>query len=244
VIDQVLRARPYALVSALCIGLAASNLARPAALQLAVVLAAAALLALAFEGPARIAVLVLLVAGAGWLWGAFRLDRLDRSALAAHVGHVDGTVAEVTGPVRRGEFELRVPVRVRRFGALAVDEPALLELPLGRGPPQGAVIATVAEAKRPRAEQDGFDERAWLRRQGIHVVLHGRDWHAVGRRGGIAGFSDRLRAWLAEGVAPGVGGERGAVIAGVVLGADEGLSRRLRDDFRSSGLYHLLDRAQ
>ena len=35
-------------------------------------------------------------------------------------------------------------------------------------------------------------------------------------------------------------GERRAVIAAVVLGEDEGLSPGLRDQFRASGLYHLL----
>ena len=38
----------------------------------------------------------------------------------------------------------------------------------------------------------------------------------------------------------GSGGERRAVVAGVVLGEDEGLDQELRDDFRASGLYHLL----
>jgi competence protein ComEC len=79
-----------------------------------------------------------------------------------------------------------------------------------------------------------------LRRQGIHVVLHGRDWLAIGKRGGIAGIADRLRSWLSAGVAPGLRGERAAVIAGIVLGSDEGLSQELRDRFRNSGLYHLL----
>jgi predicted membrane metal-binding protein len=41
-------------------------------------------------------------------------------------------------------------------------------------------------------------------------------------------------------MAPGLGGERRAVLAGVVLGEDEGLSDELRDSFRASGLYHLL----
>jgi competence protein ComEC len=35
-------------------------------------------------------------------------------------------------------------------------------------------------------------------------------------------------------------GERKAVVEAVVLGEDEGLSQHLRDDFRASGLYHLL----
>ena len=55
----------------------------------------------------------------------------------------------------------------------------------------------------------------------------------------VGGVADRLRAWLDRSLAPGVGGERRAVLAGVVLGADEGLSEDLKDRFRASGLYHL-----
>jgi predicted membrane metal-binding protein len=45
---------------------------------------------------------------------------------------------------------------------------------------------------------------------------------------------------LSAGMAPGLRGERRAVIAGIVLGEDEGLSEDLRADFRASGLYYLL----
>ena len=41
-------------------------------------------------------------------------------------------------------------------------------------------------------------------------------------------------------MAPGLTGERRAVIGGIVLGEDERLSEPLRDDFKASGLYHLL----
>ena len=88
--------------------------------------------------------------------------------------------------------------------------------------------------------EDGFDERGWLARRGVHVVLHGGDWRIVGRRGGIGGVSDRLRAHVARAIAPGLGGERRAVLAGIVLGEDEGLTDELRANFKASGLYHLL----
>ena len=71
-------------------------------------------------------------------------------------------------------------------------------------------------------------------------MLHGGDWRIVGRRGGIGGVSDRLRAHVARAIAPGLGGERRAVLVGIVLGEDEGLSDELRQSFKASGLYHLL----
>src|SRR5205823_3666128 len=137
-------------------------------------------------------------------------------------------------------FKQRIRVRMRRFGSLRVSESAQLELPPGRSPPQGAVVAASGELRLPRATEDGFDERTYLRRQGVHVVLRARTWRAVGRRGGLGGVADRLRAWLARSVAHGLHGERRAVLQGIVLGEDQGLTPELRQRFRASGLYHLL----
>jgi competence protein ComEC len=146
----------------------------------------------------------------------------------------------VTGPARNGDFELRVPARVLRFGPIETNEAVLLKLPVGRSPPQGAILELEARLRRPRPPSHGFDERTWLRRHSIHVVATAGQWRIVGRRGGIGGYADRVRAWLARSLAPGLTGERRAVLEGIVLGEDEGLSPGLRDAFRSSGLYHLL----
>src|SRR5207249_2061483 len=54
------------------------------------------------------------------------------------------------------------------------------------------------------------------------------------------GAGDSLRAWLAGAVGGRLRDERRALVEGVVLGDDQGLSDSLRSDFRASGLYHLL----
>ena len=148
----------------------------------------------------------------------------------------------MAGPARLGEFDLRVPVNVRRIGRRTLDEPAQLELPASeRAPPQGAVLELVARLEAPEPGRDGsFDEEAYLRRRGMHVVLRASRYRVVGRRGGVAGLGDRLRAGLSSSIAPGLSGERRALVAGIVLGEDEGLDQELRDRFRASGLYHLL----
>ena len=169
-----------------------------------------------------------------------RLEALEGSVLAPEIGRSAAVTAVVTGPVRRSTFALRVPAEVRRFDERVLRERVLLELPLGRSPPQGAILELRATVAAPRGPEDGFDERGWLARRGVHVVLHGRDWRIVGRRGGIGGVSDRLRAHVARAIAPALEGERHAVLAGIVLGEDEGLTDALRDDFKASGLYHLL----
>ena len=129
---------------------------------------------------------------------------------------------------------------MRRYGDEVIREPVLLRLSPGRSPPQGALLELTGEIRRPRGPSDGFDERTWLRRHGVHVVVHASRWRIVGRRGGLSGFADGRRARLARSMAPGLGGERRAVIAGIVRGEDEGLSESLRERFRASGLYHLL----
>jgi competence protein ComEC len=94
--------------------------------------------------------------------------------------------------------------------------------------------------RAPRGPSNGFDERTWLRRHGVHVVLRASAWRIVGRRDGLGGVADRLHARLARDSTPGLAGERRAVVQGIVLGEDGGLSDGLKQRFRASGLYHLL----
>ena len=130
---------------------------------------------------------------------------------------------------------------MRRFDGVELRERVLLELPAGRAPPQGAVLDLRARPVAPRGPETGFDERGWLERRGIHVVLHASGpWHVVGRRGGIGGVGDRLRTEIGNALSLGTTGERRSLVVGVVLGADEGIDPDLRDAFKASGLYHLL----
>jgi competence protein ComEC len=133
-----------------------------------------------------------------------------------------------------------VPAEVRRFGGLVLRERVLLELPPERAPPQGAVLELRARPVAPRGPETGFDERAWLARRGVHVVVRGERPRLVGRRGGIGGVADRLRAHVETTLARGTSGERRRLLAGIVLGEDGGLEREVRDDFQASGLTHLL----
>lgn len=232
---------PYVLAGAACAGLALPNALRISGLSVAL-LAGAAAFAAAFVADLRVRVGLLAFALllAGWWAGSLRLDAIDSSVLAPLAGHRDAARLVVTGPARAGGFALRVPARLSRFGSLAAHEPVLLELPPGRAPPQGAIVELDARLRLPRPAANGFDERTYLRRHGVHVVVQAQEWRVVGRRGGVGGYADRVRAWLARSVAPGVSGERRAVLEGIVLGEDEGLSPGLRDAFRASGLYHLL----
>jgi competence protein ComEC len=228
------------LAGSLCAGLVLATIARAGSPLVALVAVGVGVAAVVVDGPPRFVCIALALALAGVWWGSVRLTALDRSVLVARIGQTARVEAVVTGPARRSLFQLRAPAQVRRLDRLRVREAVLLELPRGRSPPQGALIETIAKIERPRPPEDGFDEAGYLRRRGVHVVLAGGVWRQVGRRGGIPGLADRLRASMARTLAPGLHGERRAVLAGVVLGEDEGLSDGLRDSFRASGLYHLL----
>jgi competence protein ComEC len=191
----------------------------------------------------RVVLVAVGLALAGWWLASARLVALDRSVLEVSAGEAAPVILEVTGPARTSAFSTRVPVRVRRLWRQPLDEPSQLELPSEiRAPPQGALIETVASIRLPREkdEASGYDESAYLRHKGVHSVLTAKTYRVTGRRGGLSGVADRLRAVLARSIAPGLEGERRALIAGIVLGEDEELAPDLRDRFRASGLYHLL----
>ncbi len=232
---------PTALLAAACTGLAAANWVRLPVLLLAGLVVGCVLGALRCEGPARMVVVGGALAALGLWWGTLRVDALDRSVLAGRIGEVEQVRVVVQGPPSVTPFAIRAMAQVRSFGGRTLRERVLLELPAGRAPPLGAVLVLRARPVAPRGPETGFDERGWLSRRGIHVVLHasGR-WHVVGRRGGIGGVGDRLRTEIADALALGTTGERRALVAGIVLGADDGIDPDLRDAFKASGLYHLL----
>ena len=235
------RAPAHALAGAFCLGLAGANAGRVGGV---VPLAAAAALAVGAaataDRPLRLALYAGALAIVGVWWGSVRLVTLDRSELRTEVGRAQRTLLEVTGPARRGAFELRIPARVLRFGFRRVREPVLLELPRGRAPPQGSRLELVGTIELPRVTSTGFDEATHLRRQGIHVVVHADRWRIAGRRGGIGAVADRLRERLSGALASGTTGDHRRLLLGIVLGDDGGLPESLRERFRASGLYHLL----
>lgn len=233
--------RPHALAVALCVGLAASVAVRAPGIPAAAAVVALLGTALAVHQPrARLGALTAVLVLGGWTWGNARLAALDRSDLAPRIGTFERALVELQEEPRTGSFEQRARATVLRWGGRREDEPVLLELPLGRSPPRGARLSLLGSLRAPKGPSHGFDEAAWLRRQGIHAVLRVRSWRVAGRRGGVAGVGDGLERWLAGDSAAGLRGERRAVIEAIVLGRSSAVGQTLLDDFRSSGLYHCL----
>jgi competence protein ComEC len=232
---------PQLLLGALCLGCSLATVTRiDVAPTLVAASLAGALVLTAHGGRARWAAVAVAVVACGWWWGSDRLDRLDRSVLAPQIGTFEHALVELEEPPRPGTFDQRARAVVLRWGPSRVHESVLLELPLGRSPPQGGRLALLGSLRAPPGPSNGFDEATWLRRQGIHVVLRVRSWHAVGRRGGISGLGDGVERWLAGDAARGLSGERRAVIEAIVLGHSSALDETLLADFRASGLYHCL----
>ena len=192
------------------------------------------------DDTARIAAAALALAVVGLGWGSLRMDALRTSVLARELGETGVAELVTVAPARSSQWSTRVIAMTRAFRHARLRERVLLVLPVGRSPPRGAILEATVRVAAPAPPRDGFDERAWLERQGIHVVLEASSWREVGRRGGIAGFGDRLRDRIERAVTRGSSGVRRGIVLGVVLGEDEGLPADVQDDFRASGLYHLL----
>jgi competence protein ComEC len=96
--------------------------------------------------------------------------------------------------------------------------------------------------RRPRPPSDGsFDFAAHLQRRGVAGELLLDDARLTGeRRGCLPGVLDRMRAHARRAVASGLPPPEGALTRGMVLGEDEAIAPAVREDFRDSGLAHLL----
>ncbi|HEV7459610.1 MAG TPA: ComEC/Rec2 family competence protein [Solirubrobacteraceae bacterium] len=221
-------------------GVVTGLVAGPVARELAA--AAAALVGLALVRRPGLALAATAAVLGGALVADARLQALDRTALRPSLGHVvdvradlleaprraaSGSVsarARLTSGRGRGE-QIVVRVTKPRFGA-STRWPALA---VGAGfSARGRLVAL-----RP---VDDFQ-----RRRGAHAVLLARAIRATGGwRGGVAGALDGARSRAEAGVAAGLRPGEAALARGMVLGEDERLAEPVRDDFRRSGLAHLL----
>ena len=239
---RLLRGYPYLLAAAACAGLSCANAVRGRGLPVAAAAVCAALAAaFAAESRSRVVLLAAALALTGWWWGSVRLAALDASVLLLHVGESDQALVETTGPARQAGFSVRVPARMLRFGELAVREPILLELPPGRAPPQGARLELrrpdLASAALPRTDSTSGRGSAGTASMSSSGRASGGWWDVAA---GSAATPTASADGLPASIAPGLGGERRALLEGIVLGEDQGLSDGLRTSFRASGLYHLL----
>ena len=92
----------------------------------------------------------------------------------------------------------------------------------------------------PARHTADFDFAAFLRSRGIGREVEVESLVPMGRRGGIAGVVDSMRRNAEAGIAAHLPADLAALARGMVLGEDGDIPDTTRDDFRRSGLAHLL----
>ena len=141
--------------------------------------------------------------------------------------------------VRIGE-ELRLEGRLKALtpGSEAGEGPAGKRSAGGTARRSGAAPSGATSGT---SDGSDLDFAAHLRARGVAGELLLDDARRTGRRReGLAGWLDGMRERAERAVVAGMPAAHGALLRGMVLGQDEAIDTAMRDDFRDSGLAHLL----
>jgi competence protein ComEC len=223
---EELRARPWHVAVGVVV---VALIAGPRA-PVAVLVAAFLVPVLGSRATVRLALVAALLAAA--LVGQSRLHAIDATRLGPRIGHAVSSRVTLLETPRRRAFGARVAT-VRLDG-----ERVLMRARRGvRWPTEriGSVLAV-----RGGLEALPDHERS-LRSRAVHAQLRADQLVDTGRvRGGVAGIVDGLRARAQAALDEGVPSQQAALLRGMALGDDAGLPDRVRDEFRASGLSHLV----
>jgi len=232
--------RRHAALAGLVVGLLLANAVAAPAGWAACGLAAAIGLALAVGvgrrgRPASIAGAALIALAAvatllGLGLGAMRLAAIDGGALRGASGQRVALAGHVAAPPRRGYGEVRVLVDTPRGRAVAVAPEPVPDLAVGDG-------VVVRGRLRP---PDDF-RAGELARLGAALEIAAAGIEPTGgERGGVAGALDRIRGRAEAALGVGLDAGGSALARGFVLGQDDRIEPAVREQFRRSGLSHLL----
>ncbi len=181
-------------------------------------------------GGGWIALAALAAALGGAALGVLRLEAIDRGAFRGPVGGPATVRGFVTAVPHRTDGDVTVRIQTGE-GRLAVEAPEPVpDLPIG-----GQILAqgTIAEPEPWQA--------AYLLRYGIGEVLSADRVRVTGRtRGGLAGFIDRVRERAEGALGHGTPEPEAALLRGFLLGEDDRIASATVEDFKRSGLAHLL----
>ena len=213
----------------------------------AAVVALAAAAGLALPAVARATAVGLLCATlvlAGALAGAARLDAIERPGVDLRPGAGVSARAQLLERPRSTRFGSRAELRLLTGPGEGARVLAQADRGL-RWPDSGRVGSEILlrgrvrpPAERARAR---FDFAAYLRRGGVaaEVVVSAVRWTGR-RRGGWQGVVDSIRGRAERALSAGLPPATAALLRGMVLGQDDLIEERIREDWRDSGLAHLL----
>ena len=188
------------------------------------------------------AVTLALAAAAAMLLGAVVADLRVAALAGGRLPHMHGRSiaarAVVLEPVRERGGGPAV-ARVRVLDGLARGEGAVLRMRpaahAGVWPDVGEIVELVGTVA-PLGRYD-----AYQRRRGAAAAIDVARLRTTGRRrGGPAGIVDAARRRAETGLGRGLAEPEAALLRGMVLGQDEQLTEEVRDDFKRSGLAHVL----
>jgi competence protein ComEC len=237
--------RHVALAGALVGLLAAGHLAPPAgwlpcllAASLALATADRALIQAGVAGRPRpaselawVACLVALGALAGLGAGGSRLAAIDGGALAGPAGERVRVTGWVAGVPRRSFGEVRVLLDTPAGRLVAIAPEPVGELEVGRR------VGAEGSLEPP---DDPF-LRSELERVGAALALRTDEIVPLtGARSGVTGALDRVRSRAEAALGAGMDDGEEALARGFVLGQDDLIDAGVRDEFKRSGLSHLL----
>ena len=176
----------------------------------------------------RVAIAVL-AAAAVLAVGALRIAAIDRGALRGPPGaavEVQGAVTTAPRPADGAvSFELD-----GRAGRVLVQSREFVEAEIG------SIVKVSGRLAAPEPWLSGT-----LRRHGIAMAIEAERIEPTGeRRGGLAGRIDAIRSRAEAGLERGMPEREAALARGFVLGQDDRIDAATRQDFRRSGLAHLL----
>ena len=236
--EWVDRSRYHVAAAGLVAGLALS----PAGWGAAAAVVAVCGCLLGFVWRPRVAVVCVLLLLAGAAVGDLRLRGIDAPGERLEpFTRIDESALLLERPRPAGSLT-RAAVRLVSGEANGAKLLATVEGPW-RGPTEpGTELRIQGLAKSPlQTEGSRFDWPAHLRRRGIAYELHLSDIESTGRRrAGIAGAVDSARRRAEHAIATGLPADKAALMRGMVLGQDEAIDPLTRDDWRDSGLAHLL----
>jgi competence protein ComEC len=177
-----------------------------------------------------LALLALVAAAVGLAVGAVRLTTIDRGAFHGPIGRAATARGFVTAVPRRSRGEVRVRIQTNdgRLG-LEASEP-VPDLPIGRQ------VKATGTLREPEPWEAGY-----LARYGIREILVADRLELTGRRrGGPAAVTDRIRDRAELALGSGTPDAEAELLRGFVLGEDDRIDAATVDDFKRSGLAHLL----
>ncbi len=177
--------------------------------------------------------------------GAERLAAIDRTELRGMLGeHVEAR-GYLVRRERTTHGTRRMRVHLTRIGGRRVGEQVQLRVAARVAMPSASIgdeLKLSGELRDlPGSREGDFDYRDYLWRAGVHAVFRGDGVRLTGAtRTGVKGMVDLIRRRAEAGVGAGLNPPLRTLALGMVLGQDEQIREPVRDDFKDSGLAHVL----